>query len=302
MTLTASAAAALLLGLQGAAPSLPPPNRNNLEIVVTPPITQGERREQLRDFARAVIREPRRGLPIARFRFPVCAKVIGLADDDARAIETRIHDNAARIGLGADPDPDCTPTIRAAFMAPGAGPPESWLSDDSPQLAHLPIWQRRELQAEAGPVRAFNRVIVRDHEGQPINGSEKNGRVMDAGIPTLVDPLGASDPINVAEITGAAILIEREAADGFTLAQLADYITLRTLLATGTPDADTIVAAPTILTLFQGRDAPAGMTSFDEALLQALYRASRNSTPRRVISDVAVRTVRAERAEPSGER
>jgi hypothetical protein len=272
------------------------PNEEKAPIIVTPPKSAGERRAQLRRFTRQIVRPPRRGRAIARFRFPICPQVIGIAAEDARVIEARIRATAVRIGLGANDDATCTPTIRVAFMAPAAGPAERWLGLHSSQLAHLPIYQRRAVLEEIGPVRAFNRVVLRDSNGQPLRGGERNGRVIGGlDTPPQIEPFSASDPVHVNETTGAAILIERDAAQGFTLAQLADYITMRTLLGTSEPDRGEPLAASTILSLFQSGNPPDSLTAFDLALLDSLYNASRYSSATRVIAVTARKTVEAER-------
>lgn len=246
-------------------------------IIVRPPPARSERHRELRDFTRQIIRPPRMHHPVAKFFFPVCPQVLGLAPPDAEAIAERIRENARTLGVGADPDPACRPTIKVAFISPRAGSPESWLGIDSPQLAHLAIYERRRVLTETGPVRAWNRVEVRDYYGQPL--------VIGEG--TLIDPISTIDPMMTTEITGAAIMIAREAAEGFTLTQLADYATIRTLIGSGSPASDSPVPARTILTLFEDTNPPPGLTSFDRALIAELYNASRNSTARRVFDDIA---------------
>ncbi|WP_086609021.1 hypothetical protein [Erythrobacter donghaensis] len=262
-------------------------------IIVRPPPTEAERERELRDFARAVIRPAKLREPIAKFAFPVCVEVRGLAPDDAAVIAERIRDNARALGVGADDAPDCVPTVRVAFMAPAAGPAAQWLTQDSPQLAHLAGYQRERVLGEPGPVRAWNKVAVRDATGKAFR--PQLGDQFRFPTFTEIEPLSASDPIATTEITGAAVLIGREAAEGLTLGQLADYATMRALLGTGAPEG----AAPalTILTLFSDPRPPEGLTDFDRALVRELYDASRNAKPRRVFTDIARAAVAAERSD-----
>ena len=260
-------------------------------IIVRPPLTENERKQELREFTKQIVRPPRMRHPVAKFFYPICPQVLGLATDDAEAIAERIRENARALGVGANTDPACLPTVKVAFMAPAAGTSERWLTVDSVQLAHLAIYERERVLAENGPVRAWNRVVVRDFNGEPI----------EVGTMIQIEPYSRNDPIVTTEITGAAVLIAREAAVGFTLAQLADYITMRTLIGTGAPLSEEGVPADTILTLFDKPDPPAEMTSFDRALVAELYNASRNSSPRRIYNDIARAAVKSERitsAEP----
>ena len=296
LTLAGTSLLAMLASALPAHAGLPVPAGD--PIIVRPPPTEAERKKELRDFTREVIRPPRMNQPVAKFFYPVCVQVLGLEAEAASVIAARIRANAEALGVGADPEPDCVPTLRVAFMAPAAGPAAGWLSMESPQLAHLASYQRERVLAESGPVRAWNRVVVRDFNGEPI-------RLADARViggmdlaPVPIDPYSATDPIVTTEITAAAVLIARDAADGLTLGQLADYATMRTLLGTGAPDGDT--PAPTILTLFADPQAPAGMTDFDRALVRELYDASRNAKPRRVFNDIARAAVAAERSGAGG--
>lgn len=263
------------------------------QIIVRPPPTEAERHKQLRDFTREVVRPPKLRQPIAKFAFPICVDVRGLAPEDAAVIAERIRENAEALGVGADRAPDCVPTVRVAFMAPAAGPASAWLTPQSPQLAHLASYQRERVLGERGPVRAWNKVAVRDAAGKAIR--PQLGDQLRFPTFTEIEPLSTSDPIITTEITGAAVLISREAAHGFTLGQLADYATMRALLGTGEVEAGAPVR--TILTLFDDAAPPAGLTDFDKALVRQLYDASRNAKPRRVFNDIARAATEAERSD-----
>ena len=263
------------------------------QIIVRPPPTEAERHKQLRDFTRDVVRPPKLRQPIAKFAFPVCVDVRGLVPEDTTVIAERIRENADALGVGADRAPDCVPTVRVAFMAPAAGPANAWLTPESPQLAHLASYQRERVLAERGPVRAWNKVAVRDAAGKAIR--PQLGDQLRFPTFTEIEPLSNSDPIVTTEITGAAVLIAREAAHGFTLGQLADYVTMRALIDTGAAEGD--VPTPTILTLFDDTTPPAGLTDYDKALVRELYNASRNAKPRRVFNDIARAATEAERSD-----
>ncbi|MEM7666213.1 MAG: hypothetical protein AAF250_10200 [Pseudomonadota bacterium] len=254
-------------------------------IIVTAPKSDAERRKELREMARNVIRPPRQGRPIARFFYPVCPKVVGLDPASAEAIEARIRANAEEFGIGANPDRDCTATVRVAFMSTRAGPPESWLSYSSPALAHLVKYQRQRVLEEDGPVRAWNKTKMRDFDGRPIR--------FDEGFAEIKAHRGA--PIVTNEITGAAVLIGRKAAEGKSVRQLADYASIRSFVGTGAADGNALAPAQTILALFQSDNPPSELTTFDRALISQLYSTSKNSWQRRVYLNVAAQALRSER-------
>ncbi|MEE4212659.1 MAG: hypothetical protein V2I43_25725 [Parvularcula sp.] len=277
--------------------SAEPQGSQGTTIIVTPPPTESERRQELRDFTKQIIRSPRLRQPVAKFLYPVCVKVLGLAAPEAEAIAQRIRAHARHFGIGSDDNPDCIPIVKVAFMAPEAGPPERWLSYDSPSIVHLSSRQRERVLAESGPVRAWNRIVIRHARGQPFPLLDKRRAVFSTEFaPEMDQPYSGSDPIVTAEITGAAVLISRDAAHGLTLAQLADYATVRTLIGTSAPSNEGGIPAPTILTLFDEAEPPAEMTSFDRALVAELYNASRNSSARRVYNDIARAAPQTERA------
>jgi hypothetical protein len=88
------------------------------------------------------------------------------------------------------------------------------------------------------------------------------------------------------EIADAATRSERNAADGFPLAQLANQIAMRNLVGTWIREADGLPLKK--------------LTSYDCSLRKVAHSASRNSSERRVIADIARTAVRAERAAGSG--
>lgn len=297
-------ASALALAVLPPAPDEPtqtaePPTPQGTTIIVTPPPTESERHEELRDYTKKILRSSRLRQPLATFLYPVCVQVLGLAAPEAEAIAQRIRDHARDFGIGSNDNPDCTPTIKVAFMAPEAGTPDRWLSAESPAIAHLAGYQREQVLNEVGPVRAWSRVAVRDANGRAFR--VRLGDQLRFPEYAEVETFNSSDPIVTTEITGAAVLISREAAHGFTLAQLADYAAVRTLIGTSSPSEAGAVPAPTILTLFKDAEPPSQMTAFDRALVTELYNASRNSSARRVYNDIAraaAQTERAAKAQP----
>ena len=84
-------------------------------IIVTGPLSEGERRKQLRDFTMAILRLPRRSRSIARFCLPICAEVRGRTADEERGIEDRVVQNVERLASGANRDENCPPHLACSI-------------------------------------------------------------------------------------------------------------------------------------------------------------------------------------------
>jgi len=102
---------------------------------------------------------------------------------------------------------------------------------------------------------------------------------------------GQREVIGQPDVFGAAVVIERAAAEGLDPVQLADFATLRLLAPTvdaGKLPQDAPQGAATILTLFADRDsAPQTMTEFDRAYLRSLYAMPRGSSAKAVMRRAA---------------
>lgn len=267
--------------------------KNNDEIIVEAPPTVTERRRELRKMVTSLFRNPRREMTIASFGLPVCPKVFGLPDDAALAISARMKENARSMGVRTAKSDKCRHNISVIFVPPSEGPAKTWLDEDSEPLKHLLMWQRMNVLKEHGPVRAWNHEAVRSDEGLLI--PNRTGVPIDETLAMNQIWMASriSLPISM-EISGAAVLIELEAANGKTIEQLGDYATMRTLANIGGIDPETVPAAPTILTLFQDDEPPEELTTFDRALISKLYSMRGNARKKRFYSNIAGKAVAME--------
>ncbi|MFL0356144.1 hypothetical protein ACI5KX_06650 [Erythrobacter sp. GH1-10] len=270
------------------------------EIVVEAPPTDLERRRELREMAEEIIRPPRLGRTIGTFFDAICPKVFGLPEEPAAAIETRIRQNADRLGANRrDPRENCNHNISVVFVAPQKGPPSVWLNERSELLDHLLSYERARVLEETGPVRSWTYTAFRSADGNVL--PEQMGRPLE-NVADFANPLRLESRLRsrtTNEIIGAMVLIELASAQGKTLEQLADYATMRTFAPTGGIAPDVVPAAPTILTLFQDEEPPEGLTVFDRALISKLYDSSRNALASRYFSDIGARALAMESEERS---
>jgi hypothetical protein len=205
--------------------------------------------------------------PLARFEEPVCPGIIGLQVEAAEQMVGRIRENAEAFDLDlADPE-SCDPNIVIAFLADGQAYLRR-LADDRPHLFQdLTTAERRELLDEAGPVRAWINTQVRTRDGMQV------GRRDDLVSPPSTGMWSAHSRIYRPvrrDIDSVMVLFDRDAISGLSLAQLADYATMRSFARTYPEEAD---GGASILSLFDERDtAPTGLTALDEAFLTRLYQ------------------------------
>jgi len=97
------------------------------------------------------------------------------------------------------------------------------------------------------------------------------------------------------------VLFDRDDVRGMTLAQLADYATMRGLARTRPVDGDGQVL-DTILALFdQDATPPDELTAFDSAYLGALYAGRANETGLTKVLNVSTQLRRQAQAEASAE-
>jgi hypothetical protein len=224
--------------------------------------------------------------------------VIGLPEAETRVIEQRIAENAQTLGANRrDVRKSCTPNVTVIFVPASKGPPDAWLTDKNDMLGHLLSYERNTVLDESDPVRAWTYNAARNADGAPLPVAlgQRISSVQSFNNQTrFASRLRTNSTI---EITGSAIMIELAAANGKTLAQLADYASMRTFGNTRGLKDDAVPAADTILTLFRSDAPPEGLTTFDRALISKMYDTRRTARARRYYSGIANRALKLEQEE-----
>jgi len=209
--------------------------------------------------------------PLPLFADRLCPGVFGIRSDFAAVIIDRIRANAERFELPmTEDDGTCAPNFVVAFVDDGRMTLQE-IADEQYRLFRGTPWRERlKLLAEDGPARAWTATETRTRDGVPLPEDPVTG------VQTAAQWNAASRvllPVRE-DIVFVLVLIERNAAPGRTLLQLADYATMRGLARTRPVEAD---RAPldTILVLFDpSAEPPSELTAFDSAYLGALYRGS----------------------------
>lgn len=261
--------ARLLAVLLCAAIAVPAQAQESDDILVTGQAEQALRSNQVTAQARAITHATSglRSVPLALVQDPLCPGVMGMKEAGAAALIDRIRANASALDVPLADDDGCNPNL-VIVIADDGQLSMAGLQEKSPHLfASLTLPERRELVEDAGPVRAWSLTEMRSRDGMQMGG--RQGLVSPPVVSMWMAHSKVYIPVRT-DIIASFILLERGAVQGKTLVQLADYVTMRGLAQTRPPEAAT--AMDTILTLFDGAGPhPAGMTSFDNAYLAALY-------------------------------
>lgn len=242
---------------------------NNPVETVTVRGSRAEIRKQVESFVAKVTRSD--GELIGRWRDSLCPLIAGLSDSQNAFVRNRLLEVEARVReRAAQPDRKCSPNVFVIVTDDADGVLAKWKEQDSKSMF---LWKTREdlLNAdEAGPVRIWhNAVVLRSDDGpwvyQNLGPAHavKQGRLKDSRIV-------ASDK---EAISAVVVLLDARKMGKVSLAQASDYLAMVSLSQVDLK-AD-VAAANTILKLFAEPEtglAPTGLTEWDFAFLNALYR------------------------------
>jgi len=236
-------------------------------------ITKKERRAKqkiVRDLSREVIGRQNAHKVVSRFYSPLCLAVAGVKKRHVADFSDRILDNAEKAGVELAGE-NCKPNALVIFTGQSRN-----------ELREM----RRKMPAffgELGPDSFRALVRSRDDAFAYRATSQLGGNGLPLvfasdEIPTQTDinslrGLSRHGPQIEADVRSAVVLIDRDATEGMTALQLADYASLR-LLAPTAEIKDEIPGAPaTIMSLFRDAwKAPRQLTEFDLAYLNSVYR------------------------------
>lgn len=230
-----------------------------------------KREKAVQELARQVTGRLPFNRPIARFHQPLCLAVAGVNRNFVDGFAGRILENAALAEVPLAKG-NCKANALVIFAGEtrtelerarkknrrifgnlGPSALEAMLKSRDPAFA----WRATQVLGTNGmPVQYDDQVV-------PLNRTiEMSGRL--------------KQPIMIG-VTGAIVVIDRDAADGKTAQQLADYATLRLLAPTDEIRETTPGAPATIMTLFLDPvNAPEGLTAFDTAFLRGVYKIAGN--------------------------
>ena len=244
-------------------------------------IVSGERGEihaQAREQAREIT--PPTGsvqAPLARMQDPVCPGVFGAETQTAYEIIGRIRSNTERVGHSVIRGEECAANVIVAFVDDPADEFEQLRDADHYTVRALDYWAAKRVREQEGPVRAWNVTATMSRDGIGSNGRPPT--FQSTAISRL--ELGVREDIGI-----SVVMIDRDAIAGMDTVAIADYVTMRALAQTRTPEGATRLG--TILELFEPdvEAPPFRLTSFDEAYLTSLYSNQANTPSQIALRDV----------------
>lgn len=223
--------------------------------------------------------------PAARWTSPVCLKVIGLPDDQKAAIAARFEAIArdARVPLA---EPGCSPNALLTFTDDGARETRSIAEKQPRQLEELPRDTREHFLEAARAARWWYNTTLTGKDGMPPSTNEPAGLTYASGGGDAVPSAGS---INVSgeggslnqqgssivstqarrNIVGVTVIVDSTQSPGVPVENAADFGIL-VMLAEITPGAKS--TGDTVLRAFDGPGSPDGLTAWDVAFLNSLYR------------------------------
>lgn len=221
------------------------------------------------------------GDALYRWNEPVCPLVAGLTLAEGEYVLARISHAAADAGVPLDGSV-CRPNL---YIMATDSPDlllEKWWARDRRMYAyeHVGIEAVRDFIHSERPIRVWYNTVLSCGSGA-LPGPELSA-VLGVDLPDLAPPactLANSRLIHSStgtSIESAIVVVDERQMKNVTLAQLADYVALAGLTDVKL-DADA-VPEPSILQLFGGTSAPAGLSAWDRALLYSVYNSNQWDT------------------------
>ena len=210
---------------------------------------------------------------VGRWGGPICPMVVGPADAQAQFIQNRlidVYDTVSKRKPSANAK--CRPNLFVIITDQADAVLADWKIRDPGMFR----WKSREgvsRSGGAGPVRTWHNAIEEPANGGPTTGSRLHANLPSgkSGCPLL----GRVAAGCWEHITAVVVLVDARSTGKVTLTQLADYISVASLSQIDL-SAD-LGGVDSILRLFAQPPPdvlPAGLTEWDHAFLNGLYRAS----------------------------
>lgn len=237
------------------------------EIVVT---GQKDIEQQIESFVSALTPGSPRS-QISRYERALCPRALGFTDAQRATVEARMRMVAEGIGLEVAPA-DCGPNLLIIVTPDKAGFLAGLRRDHGFMFGDRSPGEMRKIFAQRGAATAWQVEGKLNADGKPV--------MFEQGIPVNRTTNSPSRITAAARpyISGAVVVIDSRALEGFTTTQIADYAMMRGL-ARIDPEKLGTTAAPTILRALDApgdAEVPLTLTQWDFAFLKGLYSGADN--------------------------
>jgi hypothetical protein len=196
---------------------------------------------------------------------PMCPLVAGLSREDGEFILARVSKIATAAGAPVAPE-HCKPNL---YIVVSANPDallkawnkrDVWMFGDEPEQGGTKI---RKFLDSKSPIRVWYDAELYSDEGTPIGNTEGRANLRARATRIVFN--------ETRDLTSALIMVDGPRARGVNFGQLASYVAMIGL-AKIRAEAD-VADGLTILQLFSRAEnqRPAGLSTWDEAFLKALY-------------------------------
>ncbi|MBS0422401.1 MAG: hypothetical protein JSR66_32140 [Proteobacteria bacterium] len=279
----------------------PPPATPNANDRPLPQVTVQSQREQIEhqayEFVRKATRNPQfRDESLPRWNAPLCFAVAGLPTEQGLFALGRLGDVARAAGAKVAPR-GCKYNFYVVFMAHPDAPLQKAFHRNPKAFDKCDgVPAVREFLTPSKPraVRVWHNVKAFGSDGMPMGASGIcSGVVVDQkDLPVNLQYFASRiERYDVIAFTLALVIVDTAYPQPLKLGQLVDYAAMAGL-ADIAADAD-LGDTPTVLRLFDEPpdQQPAGLTSWDEAFLGALYQT--NQASRTQTSQIAVKMTQA---------
>ncbi len=205
--------------------------------------------------------------PLPRFEDRLCPGIIGMEQEYAELMVTRLRMNAESFGLRLASEGDCDPNLLIAIVDDSRAYLEDLMDRRGYLFRDMSPADREAMLDDAGASGVWHQTAAHTRDGIRVGRRDNLAQIPEAGMWQAHSRIYR--PVRH-DITYALVLLNREDVRGTTLRQLADYATLRAL-ATEFPE-EAGAAQASMLTLFvAGAQRPEELTPFDRAWLARLY-------------------------------
>ena len=260
-----------------------PPEGGDIGWDAEPIIVEGlrEAEERVEVMTRKITRRPRVDKPISKFYSEACFGVFGMDEAYAAAIIDRMQEHARRLNIPVGGE-GCQVNVLVGFVADGVEEVEKLRRTEPKLFGSLLDYEYRRIMRGNGAVQAWHGTTVKSSDGREFSGATTD----DGDSYSINRQYGGStrlgQPIRV-DMDGAIVLIDAKRTPGKTVRQLADYAAMRAFVSVDDTSEGGGSGIETILSLFdEDVIAPEGLTRFDKAYLEAVYKLPANATGQRI--------------------